>query len=63
MVRMPPPALPPCDCGIIVRVSVAVPQAMVDTARILLPGLIMDGIYQDIECDTFHRARPSVDRV
>jgi hypothetical protein len=36
---------------------------MVDTARTLLLGLIMDGIYHDIECDTFHRARPSVDRV
>ena len=27
---------------------------MVDTARILLLGLIMDGIYQYIEFDTFH---------
>ena len=29
-------------------------EAMVDTSRIMLLGLIMDGIYQYIEFDTFH---------
>ena len=31
-------------------------EAMVDTSRIMLLGLIMDGIYQYIEFDTFHPA-------
>ncbi len=31
-------------------------EAMVDTSRIMLLGLIMDGIYQHIEFDTFHPA-------
>ena len=37
-------------------------EAMVDTSRIMLLGLIMDGIYQYIEFDTFHPARPSSSR-
>ena len=31
-------------------------EAVVDTSRIMLLGLIMDGIYQYIEFDTFHPA-------
>ena len=31
-------------------------EAMVDTSRIMLLGLVMDGIYQYIEFDTFHPA-------
>ena len=31
-------------------------EAMVDTSRVMLLGLIMDGIYQYIEFDTFHPA-------
>lgn len=36
--------------------AVRLDEAIVDTSRIMLLGLIMDGIYQYIEFDTFHPA-------
>jgi hypothetical protein len=35
-------------------------EAMVDTSRIMLLGLVMDGIYQYIEFDTFHPAEAAI---